>query len=269
MMDLAGSMSAKTRLFWILWAAAFAGILSLLLLDLTALIAAIPLPPDARARELPPLALLKGLSLVQPTILVTLAVLGGVFLAGPVGLRAPAAEAWAARGDFLAALKPQLLPGVLAGVGSGVAIVACWVVAKPFLAPGFIGRAQEFNRLLPHATRFLYGGITEEVLLRWGLMTVLVWVPWRVVQKRAGSPRAGWVVAAILVTALMFGAGHLPVAWLLAGGLTLPLVLYVIAANSIFGLAAGFLYWRRGLEAAIIAHMAVHVVLLVAIRLAL
>lgn len=262
-------MSAKPRLFWILWLMAFAGILSLLLLDLPALIAAIPLPPEAKPVELPPPALFKALILIQPTVLITLAVLGGVFLAGPLGLHAPAAEAWAARGDFLAALKPQLLPGVSAGLVSGVVIVACWIVAKPFLPAGFVDRAQDFNRLLPHATRFLYGGFTEELLLRWGLMTVLVWVPWRVFQKRVGTPRTGWVVAAIMVSALLFGAGHLPVAGLLAGGFTLPIVLYVVAANSIFGIVAGFLYWRRGLEAAMLAHMAAHVVLLAAIRLSI
>ncbi len=74
--------------------------------------------------------------------------------------------------------------------------------------------------------------------------------------------------AAIVGSALLFGAGHLPIAAMLAGGLTLPLTLYVITGNSIFGIVAGFLYWRRGLEAAIIAHMSVHVVLIAAIQLA-
>jgi hypothetical protein len=47
----------------------------------------------------------------------------------------------------------------------------------------------------------------------------------------------------------------------------MPLVVYVISANSLFGFVAGFLYWRRGLEAAMIAHMFAHVVLLAAIFL--
>ena len=63
--------------------------------------------------------------------------------------------------------------------------------------------------------------------------------------------------------------GHLPIASMLAGGLTAPLVIYVITANSIFGIVAGFLYWRRGLEAAMIAHISTHLVLISAIYLAL
>ena len=55
---------------------------------------------------------------------------------------------------------------------------------------------------------------------------------------------------------------------MLAGGLTAPIVVYVITANSIFGTVAGFLYWRRGLEAAMIAHISAHVVLITAIYFA-
>ena len=59
------------------------------------------------------------------------------------------------------------------------------------------------------------------------------------------------------------------VASLLSGGLTAPLVAYVITANSIFGIFAGFLYWNRGLESAMIAHIFAHVVLIAAIAFSL
>lgn len=259
--------SVNKRLFWILWLAGLAGVLSFLLVDLPALIAAVPLPEGTKVPDLPP-AVFKLLSLIQPLVLITIAVLVGNFLAGQVGLRAPAAETWANRGDVFAALKPQVVPGILWGLVGGVAIVGVWIVAKPHLPAEFITRAEEFNRLMPHVTRFLYGGITEEVLLRWGMMTFLVYVPWRVLQKGQGAPRAGWFIIAIVGSALLFGAGHLPIASLLAGGLTLPVVLYVVSANSLFGIIAGFLFWKRGLESAMLAHMAAHGVLIAAMGLA-
>lgn len=261
-------MNIKKRLFLILAAAAFAGTLSFLLVDLSALIASMPLPPGEPPPELPPPALLKFLSLIQSSAIAAVAVLVGVLLANRVGLHAPAAEALA-RGDAaFPALKPQVLPGVVAGVASGIAIVAAWIIAKPSLTPEFISRAESFNKVLPHITRFLYGGLTEEILLRWGLMSFLVWVIWRVLQKGERRPRSVFVVFAIIASALAFGIGHLPIASMLAGGLTLPLTVYVITANSIFGIVAGFLYWRRGLEAAMIAHIFGHVVLIAAIYLA-
>lgn len=244
------------------------GVLSFLLMDLGALIHAVPLPEGTPPADLPPMWLFKILSLIQPTVIVTVAVLVGVGLASRVALHAPAAEAAASGEPFLTKLRPQIVPGVIAGLLSGVAIVLAWVVAKPFLSDEFIGRAQEFNTLLPAVTRFLYGGFTEEILLRWGFMTFLVWALWRLLQKGVGVPKPACVIAAIVVSAVVFGIGHLPIASLLNGGLSLPLVIYVITANSIFGLVAGFLYWLRGLESAIIAHMSAHVVLIAAIYFA-
>jgi hypothetical protein len=262
------SMTPNKRLFLILWTAGMAGVLSLLLVDISALVGAIPLPEGAPPPELPPPALLKLVAIIQPAVLTLFAVLIGIWLSPKVGLRAPIAEAIAKREPILPVLKPQILPAVIAGLVSGVAIVAAWVIAKPFLPERFIARAQEFNRFLPHAVRILYGGFTEEILLRWGVMTLLVWLITLVSQRDRSAPREMVVVAAILISAILFGLGHLPVASALAGGLTVPVVAYVVVANSLFGIVAGFLYWRRGLEAAMLAHMGVHVVLITAIYLA-
>lgn len=244
-----------------------AGVASFLFVDLTALIMAVPLPPGEPPPTLPPPALLKLVSVIQPAVITTVAVLVGCWLSPKVGLHSPAAEALASGDGFLAKLKPQILPGVIAGLASGVAIVASWVVAKPFLSAEFVTRAQEFNKLLPHITRLLYGGFTEELLLRWGMMTFLVWAAWLLFQKGKGVPKAIYVVVAIFASAVVFGVGHLPIASMLAGGLTTPLVIYVITVNSIFGMVAGFLYWKKGLEAAMIAHISAHVVLITAIYL--
>lgn len=244
------------------------GILSFLFVDLYALIAAIPLPPGETVPELPSPAVFKVVTLIQPTVILTIAVGVGCWLAGRVALHAPVAEAAANGEAFFPKLKPQIVPGVIAGLLSGVAIILAWVVAKPFFTDEFIARAEEFNTFLPPITRFLYGGFTEELLLRWGFMTFLVWAAWRLFQRGEGTPKAMFVVAAIFVSALVFGIGHLPIASMLAGSLTVPLVIYVVTANSIFGIVAGFLYWKKGLEAAMIAHISAHVVLIAAIYLA-
>lgn len=260
-------MTPNKRLFLILWIAGVAGVLSLLLVDVSALVAAIPLPEGTPPPELPPPALLKLVTILQPTLLTSLAVLIGVWLSPKVGLHAPVAEAIAKSEPFLPRMKVQILPGVIAGLVSGVGIVAVWVIAKPFLPEEFLTRAQDFNKLIPHAVRILYGGFTEEILLRWGVMTFLVWLMTLVFQGDRSGPRGIFFVIAIFISAILFGLGHLPIASALAGGLTLPVVAYVVSANSMFGIVAGFLYWRRGLEAAMLAHMFAHVVLIAAIYL--
>lgn len=256
-------MTSKKRLFLILWSAGFAGIVSFLLIDLKHLLEIVPLPAGTEVPQMD-LRLLKLLGLIQPTVLVSIAVLIGVGLAAKVGLKAPAAESAANKGDILAALRPQIVPGILGGVIGGIAIVLTAAVSKPFLPPEVVRLIGEFANILPLPTRFLYGGVTEELLLRWGLMTLLVWAMWRIFQKGRDVPKTAYFVIAILVSSIMFGIGHLPVAFLLVPQPTPALIVFVIAANSVFGLIAGCLYWKKGLESAIIAHVITHVVLFTA-----
>jgi Type II CAAX prenyl endopeptidase Rce1-like len=256
-------MNFKTRLFAILWIAGMAGVLSFLLVDLSALLANLP---DVAGANIPfPLFVLKLLSTIQTTVLLSIAALVGVALAHRVGLSSPAAEALAGGGNLVAALKPQIVPGLIGGLAGGVAIPLAWLLWKPSLPPTFVTRAEQLNRVLPFPTRLLYGGITEELLLRWGVMTFLVWLAWRLLQKGKGKPRAVWFVSAIIVSSIVFGLGHLPLVRALAVSFTVAIVGYIVVANALFGFIAGFLYWKRGLEAAIIAHMLAHVVIITAI----
>lgn len=251
--------STKTRLFLILFFLGMLGVASLLLIDLSALMALIP----TTTADMPMITpALKVLTLVQPTLILAVAVVIGVALAPRVGLSSPAAEALAAGGDAFSSLKPQLVPGVIGGIVGGLCIVLISILSKPFLLPAAIDRISRFSKLLPLPTRILYGGITEELLLRWGFMTLIVWIAWRVLRKGQNVPGTAHYVGAILLTALVFGIGHLPVAFMLfADSVSLALVVFVITANSAFGVIGGYLYWKRGLESAMIAHMFCHLVL--------
>ncbi|MEA2204145.1 MAG: hypothetical protein QOE77_921 [Blastocatellia bacterium] len=230
-----------------------------MLVDLVALLELLPVTAGTEMPFSP--QVLKLVSLIQPTVILTVTVLIGVMLADKVGLASPAAEAFARGGNVLPALRPQIAPGIIAGLVGGAMIILMWYLARPHLPALFVTRAEHLNTLVPLPTRLLYGGFTEELLLRWGVMTLLVWLPFRVFQKGQGRPRAIWVVSAIFISSIVFGMGHLPIASALGVGLPAPIVAYIIMANSLFGLIAGYLYWKKGLEAAIIAHMFAHVVI--------
>ena len=193
-------------------------------------------------------------SLAQSALLIAVAAWAGAALAPKVGLRAPAFEAAAIGRPIAQALGPQLLPGLVAGMLGGMLLLA---VGR--YAPSALADVQErFNP--PLLARLLYGGITEEVLLRWGLMTTLVWLCWRFLQHRTGSPRPRYVWLAITVSAVLFGVGHLPAASALLGTVDSGVAAFVIGANSVFGLLFGYLFARWGLESAMIAHAMAHVV---------
>jgi membrane protease YdiL (CAAX protease family) len=256
------SLSFRKRLFLVLFLAGLAGVVSFLLVDLAALIALVPLPAGSQPPVITPA--FKVLTLIQPTVLLAVAVLTGIVLAPKLGLTAPFAESLAAGRAAVAALRPQIRPGVVGGFVGGCAIVLTAAVIKPFLTAETIQLSGNFGKLVPMTTRLLYGGITEELLMRWGLMTFLAWVVWRLFQRRFDRPTTLCFVAAILLSALIFGIGHLPVAVFLLGGATVAIVVFVIVANSAFGIVAGYLYWKHGLESAIVAHMMGHVILALA-----
>jgi hypothetical protein len=213
------------------------------------------LPNLLEGEALPmPLWALTLLSLGQSAMVLALVVWAGVALAPVVGLDAPVFGAAITRRPLAPVLRPQLMPGLIAGLLGGGFLFGAWRYAPAILAP-----IQE-RLSLPLFARVLYGGITEELLLRWGLMTVLVWLAWVLLQRRRGVPGPGHIWLAIVVSALVFGAGHLPAASVLAGPLDSVAVAWVVAVNTAFGLLFGHLFWRHGLESAMIAHGLTHVV---------
>ena len=88
-------------------------------------------------------------------------------------------------------------------------------------------------------------------------MSLLVWLGWRLLQRRSGIPRPILVWVAILMTAILFGIGHLPAAAML-GILTPAMAILIVSFNALGGIFFGWLFWRYGLESAIIAHMMAH-----------
>lgn len=200
-----------------------------------------------------PLETLQVAAAAQGALFVLIAAVLGSALGDKVGLHAPVLSAAIGRGGVVDAWRPQILPGLAGGVIGAAIIVAFYAFSPEPLAEAVQGRGA-----VPLAARILYGGITEEVLMRWGLMTVFVWVGWRLFQRGAGKPSDVVVWLAIAASALLFGISHLPS---VAGGLVaLPasVIVYVTLGNAIFGVVAGYLFWRNGLEAAIAAHILAH-----------
>lgn len=239
-------------LFAVEWLLGMVGVLSLLWMNLPIL-----------EKELPsPLIVVKLFNLILPTFLLSIAVLIGVALADRVGLSAPFAAAIANNmSQKFSTLKPQVVPGLIGGLIGGIVISAWLPLWRSSLPVDFLTKGEEFLKNTPLLTRILYGGITEEITMRWGLMTLLVWVAWRVLQKSQGVPHVTYVIGAIVISSLVFGLAHLPLAFALSTQVTTALILYIVIGNTLFGLIAGYLYWHRGLEAAIIAHMLCHVVI--------
>lgn len=240
----------RLRLGATLWLASMAGAVVLSLTVIPQLL--------AKAPQTVSLGVAVAASMVQTGVLLALAVWAGVALSRPLGLGAPAIEAALSGADAWLPLKRQLTPAAIVGTFVGGGLVLMTRVAPAELL--VLGQSVD----IPVAAKLLYGGVTEEMLMRWGLMTALIWLPWRFIQKRAGLPRTSYVVGAIVVAALLFGVLHLPAAAAMGASLTPSVVFYIIAGNGVPGVLFGTLYWRYGLEAAILAHGLGHVIAVLA-----
>lgn len=253
------------------WRTTLRGTAALFLLGMVGVfVVAVSTVPTLRA--IPALAqlpypLLVVLAAVNSTILLAVFVTLGALTAPKIGLRSHVFS-WATRADPKWETFRGSVPQAV-GVGVGLFVVAGLLdvgfsqfVALETATP--LSDAASLRALTASVPiRLFYGGITEELLLRWGLMAPIAWGIWRVRSRlTAGSttPTDSTMWGALVLSSVLFGVGHLPAAAAVSP-LTLPAVGRIVSLNTVVGLGFGWLYWRRSLETAMVAHMTFHVTL--------
>ena len=232
------------RIFWILLAAALGGAFAVLPYVFEVFSKAGVL--DAPATRTP---LYLAMQILHLALVFGVAIAVGLFLAPKVDLRYPILSRWLNRTPSFApvgTLRVTLFAGILSGA---VSIFVLYVVILP-LAPNF---PKEAN--VPLWKRFLvciYGGINEELVMRLCLLALVLWILQKIFRRPARSSSAIFWSANTIV-AILYGAAYLPaIAAIVA--LTPLLVLSVVSLIGAVGLVFGQLAWRRGLEAAMLAH---------------
>jgi len=200
-----------------------------------------------------------ALQAAQAFVLLGLLALLGLRMGHRVGLGSPllhglvnqhAAPDWRA-------LKP--LQAIALGAIAAIIIVGLSAVLDPMLPNPLhpLADTGAVKSALNGLLASFYGGIVEELQLRLFVMTLLVWM-FAVLAKRTPRPWVYWV--AIVMAAVLFGVGHLPA----AGKIWEPseiVVFRTIVLNAIGGLVFGWLYWRRGIEMAMLGHFSADIVL--------
>ena len=110
----------------------------------------------------------------------------------------------------------------------------------------------------------IYGAANEEVLMRLFFLT-LVYFIFTKLRRVGDSKRLICLWTANVIVAIVFGIGHLPLVLKLASPSAIG-ISRVLLLNSIAGMVFGWLYWSRGLWAAMLAHfvadLMIHVVLI-------
>ena len=225
---------------------ALAGTIAVLLL-MPYLLAAMP---TLAAQVRPHLALFVFAQALQGGLLLLLLAWAGLRLGAPYKLDAP------------------LLRHVLCGTPAPMQMQ--WRVAL-LLGAGVATLCILFTRLMPQPLSVspawwqgllasFYGGIGEEIICRLFLVSALLWLGARI--TRSSAPGRALYIAAIVLAAVLFGIGHLPaLAALGTASLTFTNIAYVVGLNALCGSVFGWLFWRYGLEHAMVAHFSADLVL--------
>lgn len=195
--------------------------------------------------------------LVNPTIFLGTAIVIGHLLTSKVQLQAPLLTSIFLKKESSKTFLNQLSSGIALGAVAGCAILAISKASQAYLPPDFLDMAQNFPQSL--CTKFLYGGIAEEIMVRWGIMTLVVWLSWLATGSKTPIKPVHYLLG-ITLSSSLFGILHLPIVLLVVKQPTAFLITYIVGLNMIFGWAAGWLFWKKGIEAAIFAHITAHVV---------
>ncbi len=183
---------------------------------------------------------------------------GGLYVSGVVGLKpVPLIDAWlAGRPDPNAGHVLEC--AALLGAGAGAAMFAADLVLLPRL-PALLDLARK-SSLLENFLASFYGGVNEELLTRLLGVSGVAWVFARVQGLPTGHPPGAAFWWAIVIMTVLFGLGHLPAARAVMGRLTPLAIFRSLLLNAPVGVLCGWLFWRVGLEAAIVAHFTVDIV---------
>ncbi len=196
--------------------------------------------------------------LIQSIILFAIAILVGLILYKRVGFKMPILEGWLEGKEVGNYLKSILGISVGLGVLAGILII---LVSFLFTSASSILQGAELTvPVWKGLLASFYGGIGEEILFRLFVMTVIVWIFYKIKKTPEGNPTKIGIWLAIIITAILFGVGHLPI----TGSITAitPLVIArAIVLNGIGAIIFGWLYWKKGLESAMISHFSADIVL--------
>ncbi|MBN1764794.1 MAG: CPBP family intramembrane metalloprotease [Sedimentisphaerales bacterium] len=212
-----------------------------------------------------PLFVVLAIHLLLGVVIFAILIFIGLYLGEPLGLGAPYISNWLKRKrnfDVSFTLWLSIVMGILTG-----AIVFALDRYIFVLKIYPVTVAQDTVPLWTRISISIYDGIGEELAWRLGFMTLLVWITWKIKATPENKPTRTGIWIAIMLASVIFALGHLPLTarWM---EITSLVVIRALILNGLAGIVFGWLYWQRGLEAAMIAHFTTDIIIHVALPLA-
>lgn len=104
-------------------------------------------------------------------------------------------------------------------------------------------------------SRLFYGGFFEEIIFRWGIMSLLLWLLQLIVEPLNSTT----VVIAICISSILFTLVHLPSIKMVSSEPKPSMYIYTILVNIWVGIFTGWAFIEAGIFSAIIVHILFHI----------
>lgn len=172
----------------------------------------------------------------------------GLYLAGRIGLGVPFVEGQLKGGEI----------SDWAGRVFALSLIVAIAGSLPFLLVNVNVNPEGYPASWMLVLASVKAGVREEIFMRLFLMTILAWLGGLVQREADGRPSPTVMWCAVILSGFLFGLGHIdevvPTPEIY-GALVL-----ILLVTTMFGIVFGWLYWKQGLESAILAHFMVDAV---------
>jgi hypothetical protein len=235
------------RIFWLLLLASIVGVAALLpylIAFFQKVLSTNPLPM--------PLPVLMAVQVMQSAILFAAFISLGLVLAPKAGIEMPFLQRWFYGGPAPLPKNPARI-SLLAGVVMAAILL---LVFYTFFLPRIPEWPIAVEVAMPIWKRLLsclYGAINEEIVARLFALSLLLWLLRKIARQQSpqASPLVFWI--ANVIVAGLFALGHIPAAKVFLQ-ITPLVIVALLTINGSASLLFGYLCWKRGLEAAMLAH---------------
>jgi membrane protease YdiL (CAAX protease family) len=198
------------------------------------------------------------IQVVQNIILFFIAIFIGLNLSKSIGFKLPILEGVVEKKYQTAYLKSILLSSVGFGVLGGILVI---ILSLPFWRLSVeLLKAEITAAAWKGFLASFYGGFAEETIFRLFFVSLFVWITWKIKKAKDGTPAKIGIWLSIIITSIIFGLGHLGITGELTD-ITAEVTARAVLLNSAVSVIYGWLYWKKGLESAMIAHFSTDIVL--------
>lgn len=195
----------------------------------------------------------------RSTVIFLIGIFTGLYLGKKVGLKTPVLsslfEDRRLPSDFKSAFKLSVVLGIT--ISLLILILDIFVFARdsePLLV--YLAAPPLWQRLMYS----FYVGITEEVVLRFFLMTFIVWVSWKIKKDSEGNATNIGVWIAIVIVSSVYGLIYLVFS---RENMDPATAMSIAVSNWLAGTCFGWIYWKKGLEYSIVANLVATLMLFV------